>query len=148
MNKGILILTMLSVASLQTITAQPRFGGFGSKVLTIKSQDQLDRLLASNKYVVAQFLDWNCPVCKKFKAEGTFAALAQDFSRVKFAEISTQDAPDLHQKYTIQGTPTFIFFDSAQPVETIRGRINKGSFANKINKVFGLRASSGLQIPT
>ena len=119
----------------QEFALQTRGSG---RVMNVTSQAQLNRVLANNKNVVAEFLNPSCPHCIAFKKSGMYPELAQEFRNVKFIEISTAQAPDLHEKYNIEGTPTFVFFQNAKQIASYPGRVNKGVFVNRINSDFGL----------
>lgn len=145
--KGVRVVVLaMMVSGSSTLLADSIYSDSGSRrsygkgrILNAKSQDQLDRILSRSQYVVVQFLNPGCPVCKEFKRQGVFANTAGKFPKVRFVEVSSVQAPALHEKYNIQGTPTFIYFQDAKVVSELVGRVNQGSFDKRVARTFGLR---------
>ncbi len=102
----------------------------------IRDEQELDKALKENKYTLVEFYNPTCPVCNAFKKKNIFPQAAQKLPSVKFIMISSDDAPDLHQKYGIQAFPTFIYFKDGTPFNKTVGYKDNPAFTNDVSASF------------
>ncbi|VBB87329.1 Patrx3 thioredoxin encoded by the PaTrx3 gene [Podospora comata] len=87
------------------------------QVKHISSHQEFDNLLASNKYVIADFhADW-CGPCKLINPH--FSKMASTFSIpgfLAFAKVNVDHVQSVAQKYSVAAMPTFLFFKEGNQV--------------------------------
>lgn len=132
MNKNsILAVTLIALTS-ALLFAQ------GGKISEVVTQNDLDQFLNDKKNTLAviEFYDPTCPVCNAFKKTGTYPAMAQALPHIKFAMISVKESPALHEKYTIKGFPTFVYFKNGKEIARSDGYTETRPFINKVSTIF------------
>lgn len=55
-----------------------------------------------------------------------------DESKLKFAKLNVDEAPELSEKYRIMSIPTFLVFKNGEVVDTIVGGMSKDQFKTKL----------------
>ena len=127
-----------------------------SELHSLHSQEELDALRTSHKYVVIDFwADW-CPPCKAIAP--FYANLAKEHSVpefLAFAKIDVEELPDITKTYGISAMPTFLVLVDGEPegvdvggpagkVQLIRGADPKGltTLATKLKELAGAAAAA------
>jgi thioredoxin 1 len=95
-------------------------------VYKIAQVSELDSLLSSNTYVVADFYaDW-CPPCRAIAP--VFSKLADSHAlkgQLAFAKVNVDHVRDVAQRYDISAMPTFVFFENGKPKEVGAKGVNE-----------------------
>ncbi|CAE6441767.1 unnamed protein product [Rhizoctonia solani] len=89
------------------------------KVIHIKSQEEHDALIKSNKFVVLDFHAVWCGPCHMIAP--VYEQLAGKHENVKFAKVDVDNVSDIAQNYGITAMPTFIFLRDGEQVKLIKG---------------------------
>lgn len=99
--------------------------------------------VVTNETFAAEVLQSSTPVLVDFWAEwcGPCRVMAPvidelshevDESKLKFAKLNVDEAPELSEKYRIMSIPTFLVFKNGEVVETIVGGMSKDQFKAKL----------------
>ncbi|MEM0505590.1 MAG: thioredoxin family protein [Sulfolobales archaeon] len=100
-----------------------RVGSTGTGVLDISSEEEFNRLLSSNKYVVVCFYKSECPACKSYIP--TFESVSKDFKDVAlFVKINTKNLKSVSKKYNVIAIPTTVVFVDGSEVSRYEGSMN------------------------
>lgn len=104
-----------------------------SNILKVNKNDELDKVIQANKYVVLDFYaDW-CGPCK------ALAPVIQDVSKeladVTFIKIDVDQAEELKQMFKISSIPTLVYFKDGQEVNKTFGFIPKPILLNNVNNL-------------
>lgn len=104
-----------------------------SNILNVNKNDELDKVIQANKYVVLDFYaDW-CGPCK------ALAPVIQDVSKeladVTFIKIDVDQAEELKQMFKISSIPTLVYFKDGQEVNKTFGFIPKPILLNNVNNL-------------
>jgi thioredoxin 1 len=84
-------------------------------IIEIKSQTELDALLAQGKTVLVDFWASWCGPCK---VQGPiFAEASEKLSEVLFVKVNVDEAPELAGKFGILSIPTLIVFKSGTEIK-------------------------------
>ena len=93
-----------------------------SNVKHITEKDFDADVIRSTKPVVADFYATWCGPCKILSPR--LDKLAGSFTNeIKFVKINVDEAPDLSQRFNIQGIPTLLFFKNGKVVDRIVGLV-------------------------
>jgi len=116
----------------------------GGGISTVSSATSFDSMLSQNTLVLAEFLNPECPHCIAFEKSGIFPTLAGEYPNVKLVKVSVAKTPELHQKYNISGTPTFIWFKNSEEVGRLEGRgTSVSSYESSMQQYFGISPKGG-----
>ncbi|MBE4703840.1 thioredoxin [Spiroplasma platyhelix] len=104
-----------------------------SNILKVSKNDELDKAIQENKYVVLDFYaDW-CGPCK------ALAPVIQDVSKelddVTFIKIDVDHAEELKNLFKISSIPTLVYFKNGQEVNKTFGFIPKPTLLNNVNNL-------------
>ncbi|KAK3326394.1 thioredoxin-like protein [Apodospora peruviana] len=92
----------------------------------ITSPQDLEALLASSRFVVADFYaDW-CPPCRAIAP--IFGQLADSHAskgKLAFAKINVDHVNDVAKQYAVSAMPTFLFFEDGKPKGVAVGSLRK-----------------------
>ncbi|MCJ1330789.1 hypothetical protein MMC10_007476 [Thelotrema lepadinum] len=106
-----------------------------AKLVSIDSQSQLDTILKSHNYVVADFYaDW-CGPCKQIAP--LVQKLANENSsrgKLAFVKVNVDNQQDVAKKYGVSAMPTFLVFRKESVVKTIRGA-NPAALQSAVSKI-------------
>ena len=81
-----------------------------------------EKVMEAKKPVFVMFHSPTCPHCKNIKP--FVEQYAQEFKNtVLFAEINVIENQMTASKYSVMGTPTFLFFCKGKPVNSIVGAV-------------------------
>jgi thioredoxin 1 len=88
----------------------------------------------SESLVLVDFWAPWCPWCRKLSPE--FDSLSSEYKdRVKFVKLNVQDAPDVANKYGVEGLPTLKFFCQGRSVGEIVGYLPKPNLKAEVDKM-------------
>lgn len=94
-----------------------------SNVKHITEKDFDADVIRSTKPVVADFYATWCGPCKILSPE--LDKLAGSFTNeIKFVKVNVDEAPNLSQRFNIQGYPTLLFFKNGKVVDDILGLVS------------------------
>lgn len=104
-----------------------------NNILKINKNDELNKVIQENKYVVLDFYaDW-CGPCK------ALAPIIQDLSKelgdVTFIKIDVDHAQELRESFKISSIPTLVYFKNGQEVNKTFGFIPKPTLLNNVNNL-------------
>lgn len=92
-------------------------------VLDISSEEEFNRILSSNKYVVVCFYKSECPACKSYVP--TFESVSKDFKDVAvFVKVNTKNLKPVSRKYNVIAIPTTVVFVDGNEVSRYEGSMN------------------------
>ena len=88
-------------------------------VLQIDSMPDFEsHVLAAQPPVLVDFYSDSCPPCRQLAP--TLDALAEEYEgRALLFKVNVEDAPDVAQRYGIQGLPAVVFFSAGQEIERL-----------------------------
>jgi thioredoxin 1 len=105
--------------------------------IAIQDNKQLDTILSSDTYVLADFWATWCPPCRAIAPyfEQLSKANSAD-GKFSFVKVDVDATPDIAQKYGITAMPTFVLFKNGQPQpqDVIKGA-NPQRITALVNKV-------------
>ncbi|ARF09663.1 thioredoxin [Indivirus ILV1] len=82
----------------------------------VTSDDHFTQLLNSEGYthvLVDFFADW-CGPCKMIAPK--LEQMSSEYRNVLFVKVNVDEVDDLSQRYNVTGLPTFLLFESGNPV--------------------------------
>ncbi|MGL5268747.1 MAG: thioredoxin [Spiroplasma sp.] len=104
-----------------------------SNILNISQNDELDKILQKNKYVVVDFYaDW-CGPCQALVP--IIEDISKELSDMIFIKINIDHAKELKEIFKISSIPTLIYFKNGQEVNKTFGFIPKSVLLNNINNL-------------
>jgi len=106
------------------------------------TQDQFEvEVSQSTLPVVVDFYATWCGPCKILAPR--LDKLASSFTnQIKFIKINVDEAPDLSQRYQIEGIPTLKFFKSGKVVDSITGLLSSDELATRLQSLALISAGS------
>ena len=109
-----------------------------AKVTKITSMQQFKDLKNNNQYLLLKFHAPWCPACVAMAPFFKEIANQADLDHIIFADINTDDNPDISKAYSIRGIPAFIYVkDKEIAHKEIGGRPDfKDYTIGKLNEVF------------
>jgi thioredoxin 1 len=114
-------------------------GSSGAKVdstnLVHLAQSEFDaRVLHSERPVLVDFYAPWCGPCKTLSP--TIAKLADDYvDRVKVAKVNVDEAPQLSERYRVEGIPTLLFISGGKVVDSVVGLASEKELRAKLEKL-------------
>lgn len=97
-------------------------------------------LKARGPVLVDFYAPW-CGPCQTLAP--TIAKLADDYAgRVEVAKLNVDDAPEISQKFGVEGIPTLLFFKDGKVVDTTMGLVSEEDVRKRLDKLIALRPSS------
>lgn len=92
-------------------------------VLEISSEEEFNRLLNSNKFVVVCFYKYECPACKSYIP--TFELVSKEFKGTAlFVKVNTKNLKSISKKYNIIAIPTTVVFADGSEVSRYEGSMS------------------------
>jgi len=105
-------------------------------VLELNSENFAKEVLQSDLPVVVDFWASWCGPCQMMIP--VFEQLSAEMEgKVKFAKLSTENFPDLAQKYHITGIPCLLVFKNGEEADRIVGFAPKETMKMKIEGIVG-----------
>ncbi len=98
------------------------------------TDENFDELVEKNENVLVDFWATWCGPCKMM--EPVIEELAKKYDDVLFGKVNTENNSQVTTRFGIQAIPTFIFIKEGEPVEQMRGAVQKDEMAEKIEEVF------------
>lgn len=117
-------------------------GGLGSltgktdstNLLHVAQADFDRQVLESPTPVLVDFYAPWCGPCKTLAP--TIAKLADDYvGRARVAKVNVDEAPELSERYRIQGVPTLILFQGGKIVDSVVGLAPESALRQKLDRV-------------
>lgn len=95
------------------------------------TDDDFDRVIRENPYVIIDFwADW-CAPCKAI--EPTIEELAGRYAgKVLFAKVNSDENQRKFQEYGVMGIPTILFFRNGKLIDQVVGAMPKGPFEKRV----------------
>lgn len=104
-----------------------------SEILKISKNDDLNKVIQENKYVVLDFYaDW-CGPCKALAP--IIKDLSKELDDVRFIKIDVDHAEELRQNFKISSIPTLVYFKDGQEINKTFGFIPKPALINNVNNL-------------
>lgn len=129
---------LVSSCSKKEREAKPEDGSavvkVSSKVVTIGSRDQFDKIVAQdNKLTVVDlYADW-CGPCRMLAP--IFTELSGEFGgEANFLKVNVDKHTDLSRKYNARSIPLLVFIKNGREVERVVGVQSKDKYAALIKK--------------
>lgn len=69
--------------------------------------------------IVKFYANW-CPDCRRI--EGAYEEFPTRFSSLSFAEVFTEESPELAERFDVKGIPTFLVFRNGDLVDRLYSR--------------------------
>ncbi|MCX8186424.1 MAG: thioredoxin family protein [Sulfolobales archaeon] len=92
-------------------------------VRDVSNEEEFNKLISSNKFVVACFYKSECPACKSYIP--TFEAASKEFKDAAvFVKIHTKEVKSLSKRYNIVAIPTTVVFMDGSEVSRYEGSMN------------------------
>jgi len=105
-------------------------------VLKLNQENFEKEVLQSDKPVIVDFWAPWCGPCKMLTP--VFEEVSQEFNgNSKFAEISTEDCPEIAQKNEVNGIPCLLIFNQGKEVDRIVGFNPAAVLKQKITEILG-----------
>jgi len=137
---AIVAILIIGPALFQDRSPIPETSGNVHKITT---PSELNTLLSSTKYVVADFYaDW-CPPCRTIAP--IFSKLADEHAskgQLAFAKVNVDHVNDVAKQYGITAMPTFLFFEGGKPTSVAvqkskMGASSGGDGEEQVDRVLG-----------
>jgi thioredoxin 1 len=91
-------------------------------------------VLHSERPVLVDFYAPWCGPCKTLSP--TIAKLADDYvGRVEVAKVDVDEAPQLSERYRVEGIPTLLFFQGGKVVDSVVGLASEKELRAKLEKL-------------
>lgn len=100
----------------------------------IKTKNELDILLKSNKIIVIKFSSEWCQPCLKLVPIYTEVSQLEQFKNVSFVKVDIDDASDLASDYGVMTIPTLIVIKDGKMVASQTGYVAKPALTAWITK--------------
>ncbi|MBU0459308.1 MAG: thioredoxin [Nanoarchaeota archaeon] len=101
-------------------------------ILELNKDNFEKEVLQSDLPVVVDFWASWCGPCKMLAP--IFEETSKEFDgRMKFAKISTEECPEIAEKYNVRGIPCLILFEHGQETDRIVGMQQKEFLVEKLD---------------
>ena len=112
------------------------------------AQSEFDsRVLQSERPVLVDFYAPWCGPCKTLAP--IIAKLADDYvGRVEVAKVNVDEAPQLSERYRVQGIPTLIIFQGGKVVDSVVGLASEKELRSKLDKLTAAPGTSPNRTPS
>ncbi len=95
----------------------------GKGVLEVIGEEEFNKLISSNKFVVTCFYKPECPACKSYMP--VFESVSGEFRDVAvFVKVNTKNLKVISKKYNIVALPTTVVFVNGGEVSRYEGSMN------------------------
>ncbi len=100
--------------------------------MNLKTTNELDEILKSNKIVLVDFFATWCGPCKMMSP--VIDTMEQKMSEIKFVKINVEEFESIATKYEVQGVPTILIFKEGKEQERSSGFVPEEVLTQKLNK--------------
>lgn len=73
----------------------------------------------SDTVIVKFYADW-CPDCRRI--ESAYEGFPNKYADAAFAEVNTEESPELAQRFEVRGIPSFMVFRQGQLIDRLYSR--------------------------
>ncbi|GEQ71301.1 hypothetical protein JCM33374_g4983 [Metschnikowia sp. JCM 33374] len=87
----------------------------------VKNEAEFSQLLATKKYLVANFTASWCGPCRASKPAVDALYADAKYQKIEIVRVDLDGCPEVASKYNITSVPTFVFFEASKEVERKRG---------------------------
>ena len=87
----------------------------------VKNEIEFNRILASKKYLVANFTASWCGPCQASKPAVDSLYEDAKYKKIEIVRIDLDDCQAIARKYNITSVPTFLFFESQKEIDRLKG---------------------------
>ncbi len=94
------------------------------------------QVLGAQQPVLVDFYSNSCPPCRRLAP--TIEALAEEYEgRALVCKVNVDRAPDLAQRYGIQGVPSVLFFSGGEEAGRLVGLRPQSAYTEMLEKLLG-----------
>jgi thioredoxin 1 len=116
---------------------RPEGSKAGYDAVSIENAAEFEsQVLGAQQPVLVDFYSNSCPPCRRLAP--TIETLAEEYAgRAAVFKINVDRAPDLAQRYGIQGVPSVLFFSEGQETERLVGLRPRNAYTDVLDKLIG-----------